>query len=56
MSIGKYKLPAVFCLPCGRPEIEVFVRKGGAPQIEGSDIENLIGVLKQPYMCCGRSE
>ncbi|CAD8138778.1 unnamed protein product [Paramecium pentaurelia] len=39
-----YKVPSVLCLPFERPEMVV------------SRDSEVIGYLKQPFMCCGRSE
>lgn len=41
--VGKYKIPAAFCCPCSRPEIDVEYK------------DKKIGEVKQPYMFCGRS-
>ncbi|KAM3138302.1 hypothetical protein pb186bvf_009578 [Paramecium bursaria] len=40
----QYKIPAVCCCPCDRPELEV------------RNNDTLIGYVENPYMCCGRSE
>ena len=44
LILGIYKVPSVLCLPCERPEMVV------------SRDSEVIGYLKQPFMCCGRSE